>query len=107
MTNKDIDEILSNFQTWDMCGSRSCENFNNFKRAKQKLDEAYGKQFLELVGEDEYIDSRHETNGEGAYEWSYNIKAVARNEFRTNLRDQLRQAIKDKYLGGQNEAYNK
>ena len=83
MTNKDIDDILSNFQAWDTCGSRSCEHFNNFERDRQKLNEAYGKQFLELLRL-EPIDPAD----------LYMSLAGARNE----LRVQLRQAIKDKYL---------
>ena len=83
MTNKDIDDILSNFQAWDTCGKKECQQFNNFEKAKQKLDEAYGKQFLKLV---EKIDPQSGNQVSPVY-WG----------------NQLRQAIKDKYLGGSDE----
>lgn len=66
--------------------------FRKMKRElKQHLTTYIDSVVERLIEQDEDIESRHETNDEGAYEWSYNVKAVARNEFRQDLRHRYEQ----------------
>lgn len=36
--SSELDEILEEFSTWDICGNDDCQHFTNYQEAKAKLE---------------------------------------------------------------------